>query len=195
MSHTYTANFVHCVFSTKNRKESIPSHLQEHLWAYLLGIANNLRMKTLAIGGTANHVHLLLWLPPTMPAAQAVQKVSRYLPRLAAYAWVLPTVILAYKLMTFTEPQVSVLIPHHSMRWEYFFVIQRTMPTFTVGFGGVDPIRVAEQIEVVAPFYAGLAYSAGAMVQTYDLAKKIFGSSPIPTETEATPTEASQHQG
>src|ERR1700757_1042553 len=38
--HTYNANFVHCVFSTKNRKNTIPSELQESLWAYLLGIAN-----------------------------------------------------------------------------------------------------------------------------------------------------------
>jgi putative transposase len=76
MAHTYTANFVHCVFSTKNRQNSIPTELQEKLWAYILGIANNLKMKALAIGGTENHVHALVGLPTTMPVAEAVQKLK-----------------------------------------------------------------------------------------------------------------------
>jgi len=65
---------------------------------------------------------------------------------MATWAWILPTVVLAYKLLTFTEPYSSVLAPHSSTRLSYFFVIQRSAPTFTAGFGGVDPIRVAEQI-------------------------------------------------
>jgi REP element-mobilizing transposase RayT len=76
MSHTYSANFVHCVFSTKNRTNSIPAELQQQLWAYLLGIANNLSLKTLAVGGTTNHVHLLLALPTTMAVAETVQKLK-----------------------------------------------------------------------------------------------------------------------
>jgi putative transposase len=74
--HTYIANFVHLVFSTKNRKDTIPPELNEKLPAYLLGIANNLRIKTLAIGGTANHIHILIALPPTMPVAEAAQKLK-----------------------------------------------------------------------------------------------------------------------
>jgi len=76
MAHTYNANFVHCIFSTKDRENSIPRELQEQLWAYLLGIANNLKIKTLAVGGTKNHVHLLLGLPPTMTLAEAIQKLK-----------------------------------------------------------------------------------------------------------------------
>ena len=63
MSHTYTANFVHCVFSTKERRNLIPEELHEQLWAYLLGIANNLNLKSLAIGGTSNHFHALIGIP------------------------------------------------------------------------------------------------------------------------------------
>ena len=76
MQHTYSANYVHFVFSTKERRSSIPSELQEQLWAYLLGIANNLKIKTLAVGGTDNHVHLLVGLPPTMTVAEAMQKLK-----------------------------------------------------------------------------------------------------------------------
>ncbi|PYX28210.1 MAG: hypothetical protein DMG77_16535 [Acidobacteria bacterium] len=60
MAHTYCTNLVHCVFSTKERAELIAQGVQEHLYAYLLGIAKNLGFQILALGGTANHVHILL---------------------------------------------------------------------------------------------------------------------------------------
>ncbi len=121
-------------------------------------------------------------LTSIVPALVAGYLLSRYFGRLAQYAWILPTIVLAYKLLTFTEPQVSVLAPHPSIRWEYFFVVAQ-------GFGGVDPHRVVEQITVVAPFYAGLAYSAGAFAATHDLLKRIFGNSGMQSETETTQTE------
>jgi len=99
-----------------------------------------------------------------VPALVLGYLLARRFGRFAAYAWVLPTVVLAYKLLTFTEPYASVLAASGSMtRFKYFFVIQRRIPTFTAGFGGVDPIRIAVQMTVVAPFYSGLAYSVGAL--------------------------------
>jgi putative transposase len=76
MPQTYAANFVHCVFSTKDRRDMIPLALQEKLWAYILGIAKHLGIELLAAGGTANHVHLLLGLPPKLALAEAVQKLK-----------------------------------------------------------------------------------------------------------------------
>jgi len=76
MPQTYSANFIHCVFSTKDRRSLIPADLNEKLYAYLLGIAKNLRITVLAVGGTANHVHLLIALPPTLPLAEAIQKLK-----------------------------------------------------------------------------------------------------------------------
>jgi putative transposase len=67
---------VHCVFSTKGRRDLIPENLQEKLYAYLLGIDNNLGITLIAAGGTANHVHLLIGLPPTLSLAEAVQKLK-----------------------------------------------------------------------------------------------------------------------
>ena len=64
MAHTYCTNLVHCVFGTKERAELIAEGVQEHLYAYLLGIAKNLGFQILALGGTANHVHILLGLSP-----------------------------------------------------------------------------------------------------------------------------------
>jgi len=76
MPHAHIANFVHCVFSTKDRQNTIPVELQKKLWAYIIGIGNNLHVTTIAIGGTANHIHLLISLPPIMPLAEAIQKLK-----------------------------------------------------------------------------------------------------------------------
>ncbi len=76
MSHTHAANFVHCVFSTKERRDLIPPELQERLYAHLIGIADNLGFKILAAGGTANHVHLLIGLPTSSTLAEVVQKLK-----------------------------------------------------------------------------------------------------------------------
>jgi len=61
MADTYTKILVHCVFSTKNRQPLISE--PEKLWTYLRGIARNHGVDTLAVGGTANHVHMLIALP------------------------------------------------------------------------------------------------------------------------------------
>jgi putative transposase len=76
MSHTLPANFVHCVFSTKERRNLIPSGLQEKLYAYMMGIAKNLAFKILAAGGTSNHVHLLVGLPPAVTLSETMQKLK-----------------------------------------------------------------------------------------------------------------------
>jgi len=76
MSHAYANNYLHCVFSTKDRAPSIPKDLQAKLWAYLKGIARNLDIPLIAVGGTENHIHLLLRLPATMPLATAIQKLK-----------------------------------------------------------------------------------------------------------------------
>ena len=73
MAHTYVSGLFHCVFSTKGRCGLISSAKQSDLWAYLGGIARKNGFKVLAVGGTDNHVHLLLSLPATMPLAKAMQ--------------------------------------------------------------------------------------------------------------------------
>ncbi|MGA2145636.1 MAG: IS200/IS605 family transposase [Bryobacteraceae bacterium] len=76
MSHTYVSELVHCVFSTKERRNLIPADIQEELWAFVGGIARKNGFKALMVGGTQNHVHLLLSLPASMPLAKAMQLVK-----------------------------------------------------------------------------------------------------------------------
>jgi putative transposase len=72
MGHTYATNVVHCVFSTKERAPLIPAERQERLWAYLLGIARNMQVPILAIGGVADHLHILISLPPSCNLAKVI---------------------------------------------------------------------------------------------------------------------------
>jgi len=131
-------------------------------------------------------------LASIVPAFIVGYILSRYFRRLATCAWLLPTLVLAYKLLTFAEPYQSILAPHPSTRFSYFFVIQRSMPTFTAGFGGVDPVRGAQQMSVVAPFYGGLAYSIGALAAKHNVVEKFFGPPPQPESQVTLPEKTTE---
>jgi putative transposase len=73
MAHTYPNVIVHLVFSTKERRNTIPNELQENLGRYFVGIGKGHDIPVLCAGGTANHAHLLIALPATVPLAKAVQ--------------------------------------------------------------------------------------------------------------------------
>lgn len=73
MPHAYSQNLIHLVFSTKDRRDLIPENLQPQLWKYLAGIALNHGMHPKAIGGEANHAHMLFNLPPIMSLSEAAQ--------------------------------------------------------------------------------------------------------------------------
>ena len=72
MSHSYAQNIVHVVFSTKGRAKCIAPSAQGQLWAYITGICKNEGIFVHAIGGTTDHLHCLLQLPPTHNLAQSI---------------------------------------------------------------------------------------------------------------------------
>ena len=76
MAHTYVSELIHCVFSTKQRRNLISAEMQQQLWEFLGGTARKNGFKALIVGGTENHVHMLLSLPATMPLAKAMQLVK-----------------------------------------------------------------------------------------------------------------------
>src|SRR5208283_451585 len=76
MSHTHASVLVHCVFSTKQRANLIRD--PEALWRYLAVVARDKNIALLAAGGTANHVHLLLAVPPVLPLATALRELKAH---------------------------------------------------------------------------------------------------------------------
>jgi len=76
MGHTYSNVFVHAVFSTKGRLPTIRESFKERLYQYLSGVARNEVGQATRIGGTDNHIHLLLWLKPAVSIAEAIRKMK-----------------------------------------------------------------------------------------------------------------------
>jgi REP element-mobilizing transposase RayT len=52
---------------------SIRPELNPDLHAYMGGIIRNLAGQALIVNGMADHVHLLVWLPPTVAIAEALR--------------------------------------------------------------------------------------------------------------------------
>ena len=74
MPHTYVCNYLHCVFSTKDRANLIRD--PRRLWTYVGGLTRARNIPLLAAGGTKNHLHTLISLPSTITIAQAMQTVK-----------------------------------------------------------------------------------------------------------------------
>jgi REP element-mobilizing transposase RayT len=72
MPHSFVQNYVHVVFSTKEREKLLRKSMQPKLWSYMAGVARNHDFLVLANGGMEDHVHLLLQLPPTLALAKAI---------------------------------------------------------------------------------------------------------------------------
>ena len=76
MSHTYAQNVVHVVFSTKDRRKVIDREFRPQLWAYVTGICRNLDIYVHSIGGTEDHIHILLQVPPVLTLSKAVATIK-----------------------------------------------------------------------------------------------------------------------
>src|SRR5215510_6934585 len=92
MAHTSTHNYLHIVFGTKERGALIAKSLQPKLWSYIVGICRNHDIVTFAVGGMADHAHVLLRLTPVITLAKAVSVIkansSRWIREHgSAFAW------------------------------------------------------------------------------------------------------------
>jgi putative transposase len=76
MPDSYVANRVHCVFSTKNRTRIIPAEIQPRLWSFMAGIARENGIAHIAIGGFDDHAHVMIFVPPTVSLAKAMQLIK-----------------------------------------------------------------------------------------------------------------------
>jgi len=76
MGHTYTSLRVHVVFSTKGRLPTIREPYRERLRQYLTGIVRRDIGQVARIGGTENHIHVLLLLRPDLSLSDAMRKLK-----------------------------------------------------------------------------------------------------------------------
>ena len=100
----------------------------------------------------------------------------------AEWVWLVPTFVLAYKMSQY-HASSSVLSVGSDSAFKYFFEIERQMPRLADILSGnraVDPARVLAQMLVTAPFYAGIAYTVGALASKYRIIRRLL----TPSESE-----------
>jgi putative transposase len=71
MSHPYSRNYVHIVFSTKERRAWIRD--RRAIWSVLADSIGSYGAKAIEIGGTDDHVHLLIDVPPKISVVTLVR--------------------------------------------------------------------------------------------------------------------------
>lgn len=77
MAQTLSRLLVHVVFSTKQRRNLILPSIEPELHAYLGAICRNQESPALAIGGTENHVHLLISLSKNVPLSNLLMTLKK----------------------------------------------------------------------------------------------------------------------
>jgi putative transposase len=87
MSSTHLSLYVHFIFGTKHQRPLITTVWRSRLHAYLGGVAKTLEVTPIAIGGVADHVHLLLSIRATHKLADAVRDLKR-----VSSAWIHETI-------------------------------------------------------------------------------------------------------
>jgi putative transposase len=83
MPSTYLSPHYHIVFATKNREPSIDAKWRVRLYEYLGGTIAGLGGVSERVGGTADHVHLLISLKATHCLADVMRELKK-----AASVWV-----------------------------------------------------------------------------------------------------------
>ena len=107
------------------------------------------------------------FLPPTVLISLHEERSGS----IAPWVWSVPTIVLLYRMLIFHAPS-SVLVGASMTALKYFFDIRKVMPTWANPLAS-DPVRVWAQMSITGPFYAGLAYSLGALASKHQLLTKL----------------------
>jgi putative transposase len=76
MAGTYSNLLYHIVFSTKERRQLIVPAIEKDLHGYIGGIVKGIEGKLLEINGVADHVHLLVKLPPKIAVSDGIREIK-----------------------------------------------------------------------------------------------------------------------
>jgi putative transposase len=81
MGQSLVKNYMHIVFSTKNRQSLILPLFETSLHSYIAGICNNLECYPIKIGGYTDHVHVLCLLSKKITLAKFAGELKAHLSR------------------------------------------------------------------------------------------------------------------
>jgi putative transposase len=95
MAQTLTRLLVHVVFSTKERENTIAADIEQELYPYIGAICRTNESPLLVVGGTANHLHLLISMSKNLALSRLIMDIkkdsSKWIktkgPRFAGFHW------------------------------------------------------------------------------------------------------------
>lgn len=76
MSQSLSKIYIHLIFSTKGRTDTIPKQHLNEVHAYIAGILNDNHCPAIIVGGTANHIHILYIQSKTMTLSETVKLIK-----------------------------------------------------------------------------------------------------------------------
>ena len=76
MANTYTQIYLQIVFSVKGRQNLIHKNWKDELHKYICGVVNWKDQKVYAIGGVADHIHILVSIKPTILISELVRDIK-----------------------------------------------------------------------------------------------------------------------
>jgi REP element-mobilizing transposase RayT len=77
MASTYLSLYYHLVFATKDRESTIATAWRRQLHKYMAGTVEGLGAQCEVVGGTADHVHLLVELQATHTLADFMRELKK----------------------------------------------------------------------------------------------------------------------
>jgi putative transposase len=77
MANSYYAVYEHIVFSTKRREHWLNPEISPELYQYMGGAVNHQGCHSLGVGGTSNHVHLLMRKKSALASADLIKEIKR----------------------------------------------------------------------------------------------------------------------
>ncbi len=78
MSQSLVKNYLHIVFSTKNRQTFIHPPVEDELHSYLGGVCKKLECPPIKIGGYTDHVHILCMLSKKIALMKLVEEIKSH---------------------------------------------------------------------------------------------------------------------
>ena len=78
MSQSLVKNYIHIVFSTKNRQPFIDHQIEKELYAYIGGICKNSECNPVMIGGYKDHVHIFCLLSRKIALMKLVEETKSH---------------------------------------------------------------------------------------------------------------------
>lgn len=95
MGQSLVQNYMHIIFSTKNRMRYIKPHRQPDIFSYLGGLCNEKKCQVIKVGGYEDHIHILCLLNKNIALIELIKFVKSYsskwiktkYPELELFSW------------------------------------------------------------------------------------------------------------